>query len=81
MFSYPEELRRGGKKAGQWLCMPLIPALGRQGQADLWAQVQTGLQSGFQDSQGLHRKTLSHTQRKSKSGRNGGGGWRRGGGK
>jgi hypothetical protein len=30
---------------------PLIPALGRQRQADLWVQGQPGLQSEFQDSQ------------------------------
>jgi hypothetical protein len=32
--------------------MPLIPALGRQRQADFLVQVQPGLQSEFQDSQG-----------------------------
>jgi hypothetical protein len=31
--------------------MPLIPALGRQRQADFWIQGQPGLQSEFQDSQ------------------------------
>jgi hypothetical protein len=31
--------------------MPLIPALKRQGQADLWVQGQPALQSEFQDSQ------------------------------
>jgi hypothetical protein len=38
--------------AGQWRYMPLIPALGRQRQADFWVQDQPGLQSEFQDSQG-----------------------------
>jgi hypothetical protein len=34
-----------------WWCMPLIPALRRQRQADFWIQGQPGLQSEFQDSQ------------------------------
>jgi hypothetical protein len=29
-----EEKKKSRKKAGQWWCMPLIPALGRQRQAD-----------------------------------------------
>jgi hypothetical protein len=36
--------------------MPLIPALGRQRQADFWVQSQPGLQSEFQDSQGYTEK-------------------------
>jgi hypothetical protein len=36
--------------AGQWWCMPLIPALGRQRQSDLSVQGQPGLQNEFQDS-------------------------------
>jgi hypothetical protein len=36
--------------------MPLIPALGRQRQADFWVRGQPGLQSEFQDSQGLYRE-------------------------
>jgi hypothetical protein len=35
-----------------WWHMPLIPALGRQRQADFWVQGQPGVQSEFQDSQG-----------------------------
>jgi hypothetical protein len=42
--------------AGQWWCMPLIPALGRQRQVDLWVWGQPGLQSEFQDSQGYTEK-------------------------
>jgi hypothetical protein len=44
--------------AGQWWCMPLIPALGRQRQrqVDFWVQGQPGLQSEFQDSQGNTEK-------------------------
>ena len=38
--------------AGQWWRTPLIPALGRQRQADLWVRGQSGLQNEFQDSQG-----------------------------
>jgi hypothetical protein len=36
--------------------MPLIPALGRQRQADFLVQGQPGLQSEFQDSQGYTEK-------------------------
>jgi hypothetical protein len=36
--------------------MPLIPALGRERQANFWVQGQPGLQSEFQDSQGYRKK-------------------------
>jgi hypothetical protein len=36
--------------------MPLIPALGKQRQADFWVQGQPGLQSEFQDSQDYTEK-------------------------
>jgi hypothetical protein len=36
--------------------MPLIPALGRQRQADFWVQGQPGLQSELQDSQSYTEK-------------------------
>jgi hypothetical protein len=39
-----------------WWCTPLIPALGRQRQADFWVRGQPGLQSEFQDSQGYTEK-------------------------
>jgi hypothetical protein len=39
-----------------WWCTPLIPALGRQRQADFWVRAQPGLQSEFQDSQGYTEK-------------------------
>jgi hypothetical protein len=39
-----------------WWRTPLIPALGRQRQADFWVQGQPGLQSEFQDSQGYTEK-------------------------
>jgi hypothetical protein len=42
--------------AGQWWCTPLIPALGRQRQADFWVWGQPGLQSEFQDIQGYTEK-------------------------
>jgi hypothetical protein len=41
---------------GQWWRTPLIPALGRQRQADFGVQGQPGLQSEFQDSQGYTKK-------------------------
>jgi hypothetical protein len=42
--------------AGWWWRKPLIPALGRQRQADFWVWGQPGLQSEFQDSQGYTEK-------------------------
>jgi hypothetical protein len=39
-----------------WWRTPLIPALGRQRQADFWVRGQPGLQSEFQDSQGYTEK-------------------------
>jgi hypothetical protein len=47
--------------------MPLIPALGRQRQADFWVRGQPGLQSEFQDSQGYTEKPcLEEPKRKKK---------------
>ena len=43
--------------------MPLIPALRRQRQADLWVQCQSGLQSEFQDSQGYTEKPWLEKQK------------------
>ena len=42
--------------AWQRWCMPLIPALERQRQADFWVRGQPGLQSELQDSQGYIEK-------------------------
>jgi hypothetical protein len=50
-----------------WWCTPLIPALGRQRQADFWVQGQPGLQSEFQDSQGYREKPCLKKQKKKKS--------------
>jgi hypothetical protein len=44
------------EKCLAWWHMPLIPALGRQRQADFWVRGQPGLQSEFQDSQGYTEK-------------------------
>jgi hypothetical protein len=43
-------------QARQWWCTPLIPALGRQRQADLGVPGQPGLQSKFQDRQDYSEK-------------------------
>jgi hypothetical protein len=47
-----------------WWCMPLIPALGRQRQANFWVQGQPGLKSEFQDSQGYTEKPCLKTKNK-----------------
>ena len=46
-----------------WWCTPLIPALGRQRQADFWVQGQPVLQSEFQDSQGYTEKPCLKKQK------------------
>jgi hypothetical protein len=49
-----------------WWRMPLIPALGRQRQADFWVWGQPGLQSEFQDSQDYTEKPCLENQKKKK---------------
>jgi hypothetical protein len=44
--------------------MPLIPALGKQRQADFWVRGQPGLQSEFQDSQGYTEKSCLENKTK-----------------
>jgi hypothetical protein len=46
--------------------MPLIPALGRQRQADFWVPGQPGLQNEFQDSQGYTEKPCLEKQKQKK---------------
>jgi hypothetical protein len=50
--------------------MPLIPALGRQRQADFWVQGQPGLQSEFQDSQGYTEKPCLNKTKQNKTKQN-----------
>jgi hypothetical protein len=47
-----------------WWRMPLIPALGRQRQADFWVPGQPGLQSEFQGSQDYTEKPWLKKQKK-----------------
>jgi hypothetical protein len=55
-------------RAGLWWLTPLIPALGRQRQADFWVRGQPGLKSEFQDSQGYTEKPcLKRKKKKSAS--------------
>jgi hypothetical protein len=49
-----------------WWRIPLIPALGRQRQADFWVRGQPGLQSEFQDSQGYTKKPVLKKQKTKK---------------
>jgi hypothetical protein len=51
-------------EAGRWCRTPLVPALGRQRQVDLWVQGQPGLKSEFQDSQGDTEKPWLTEQNK-----------------
>jgi hypothetical protein len=48
---------------GHWWCTPLVPALGRQRQADFWVWGQPGLQSEIQDSQGYTEKPCLEKQK------------------
>jgi hypothetical protein len=54
-------------RAGQWWYTPLIPALGRQRQADFWVRGQPGLQSEFQDSQDYTEKLCLEKPKQEKS--------------
>jgi hypothetical protein len=62
---------KSGYMAGQWWCTPLIPALGRQRQADFWVRCQPGLQSEFQDSQDYTEKPCLEKNQKTKRNKSG----------
>jgi hypothetical protein len=49
-----------------WWRTPLIPALGRQRQADFWVWGQLGLLSEFQDSQGYTEKSCLENKQTNK---------------
>jgi hypothetical protein len=57
---------RNGDPRQAWWRTPLIPALGRQRQADFWVRGQPGLQSEFQDSQGYTEKPCLEKPKKKK---------------
>jgi hypothetical protein len=50
-----------------WWRMPLIPALGRQRQANFWVRGQPGLQSEFQDTQSYTEKPCLKKTKKPKN--------------
>jgi hypothetical protein len=54
-------------------CTSLIPALGRQRQADFWVRGQPGLQSEFRDSQGYTEKPCLKNKQTNKKSRHLGG--------
>jgi hypothetical protein len=54
-------------RSQMWWCTPLIPALGRQRQADFLVRGQPGLQSEFQDSQGYTEKPCLKKQKQNKT--------------
>jgi hypothetical protein len=66
-FTYPFNISIKKLPISQtWWRTPLIPALGRQRQADFWVQGQPGLQSEFQDSQGYTEKPCLGKPKKKK---------------
>jgi hypothetical protein len=54
----------------QWCRTSLIPAPGRQRQADFWVRGQSGLQSEFQDSQGYTEKPCLKKTKQNKKKKN-----------
>jgi hypothetical protein len=60
-------LLRGQMHAGQWWPTPLIPALGRQRQADFWVRGQPGLQREFQIKGHKEKPCLRERKKKKKS--------------
>jgi hypothetical protein len=61
-----KEKRKKALICQAWWCTPLIPALGRQRQADFGVRGQPSLQSEFQDSQGYTDKPCLKKQNKKK---------------
>jgi hypothetical protein len=59
-------LRKNKPRSPAWWRRPLIPALGRQRQADFSVRGQPGLQSEFQDNQGYTEKPPPPKNKKKK---------------
>jgi hypothetical protein len=58
---------KNSEKRWAWWRTPLIPALGKQRQADFWVRGQLGLKSEFQDSQGYTEKPCLENKQTNKN--------------
>jgi hypothetical protein len=65
-MSLKQGLHKKFQDSWVWWRTPLIPALGRQRNADVWVPGQPGLQSEFQDSQGYTEKPFLKKKKKKK---------------
>jgi hypothetical protein len=66
---YKATIRKGWDGRAWWR-MPLIPAFGRQRQADFWVQPGFSLVYNVPGQPGLHRETLSQKTKSNKTKQN-----------